>query len=345
MIRFGLLLAGALLGLTTLSAVSLTAQQGQCRDAWVTQAVREVTGRAPNGSGDSGECNFRNYGGGQWSSYPDLVNKVRAHFASTTPTPAAAPQGQCRDPWVAQAVREVTGRAPNGTGDSGECNFRNYGGGQWSSYPDLVAKVRTHFASAPIGGDAPANAPASASARVGQVGYQYSGVTEYCFGAVGPKCDGAPNAGVTRNADGTVTMKVSVGSILHDNCCLKYPPTQGDPGGKFCNGPISEFSHNGQCVLEWDKAFWNTIHDGRQWDATFNPNQRAELIVTQARVSRFQDRLLNQSGRQYQGFETTDTRKLSAKAGTALDVGDEAFCASGRAVRKNWLAKEWIECQ
>lgn len=54
------------------------ADAGNCRDPWVTQAVREVTGRAPNGDYESGECRYTNYGGGQWSSYPDLLNKVRA---------------------------------------------------------------------------------------------------------------------------------------------------------------------------------------------------------------------------------------------------------------------------
>lgn len=188
-----------------------------------------------------------------------------------------------------------------------------------------------------------ASTPAPRGPVRGQVGYQYSDVVEYCFGAVGPKCDGAPNAGVRKNADGTVTMMVSVGSILHDNCCLQYPPAEGNPGGKFCNGPLTEYNNNGKCHDEWDKAFWNTLADGRQWEWTFDPNQRAELIVTDARPSRFQDRALR-STRHYTGRETTDTRRLKAPAGTALDVGDEAFCESGRAEKKSFAAKEWIEC-
>jgi hypothetical protein len=54
------------------------AHAGQCRDPWVTQAVKDVTGHWPNGDYESGECRYTNYGGGQWSSYGDLVNKVRA---------------------------------------------------------------------------------------------------------------------------------------------------------------------------------------------------------------------------------------------------------------------------
>lgn len=49
----------------------------------VTSAVPQVTGRVPNGSGNSGDCNIYRYGGGHWSSYSDLVNKVRVAFGDT----------------------------------------------------------------------------------------------------------------------------------------------------------------------------------------------------------------------------------------------------------------------
>ncbi len=49
---------------------------GPCRDQWVGQAVQEVMGRPANGSGDTGECNPKNYGNANWSSYQDLLNKV-----------------------------------------------------------------------------------------------------------------------------------------------------------------------------------------------------------------------------------------------------------------------------
>ena len=121
-----------------ISAVSTSAFAGQCRDPWVTRAVEQVTGHVPSGSYESGDCNIYNYGGGHWSSYPDLVNKVRAHFGIRT-------AGVCNDPWVTSAVRQVTGRVPNGSGNSGDCNIYRYGGGHWSSYSDLVNKVRVAF--------------------------------------------------------------------------------------------------------------------------------------------------------------------------------------------------------
>jgi len=120
--------------------VSNSAIAGQCGDPWVNQAVQQVTGHAPNGSGGYGDCNIQNYGGGHWSSYQDLVNKVRAHFGGAT-----AASGNCQDAWVTSAIKQVTGRAPNGSGRSGECDIHRYGGGQWSSYADLVNKVQAAF--------------------------------------------------------------------------------------------------------------------------------------------------------------------------------------------------------
>ncbi|HEX7889241.1 MAG TPA: hypothetical protein VF522_07790 [Ramlibacter sp.] len=57
----------------------------------------------------------------------------------------AANAGACKDPWVTRAIQEVKGRAPQGSGSSGECDIHRYGGGRWSSYPDLVGKVKTAF--------------------------------------------------------------------------------------------------------------------------------------------------------------------------------------------------------
>ena len=131
-------------------AMAGAAQAGNCRDPWVTRAVTQVTGHAPNGSYESGDCSITNYGGGHWSSYPDLVNKVRAHFGMQS-----SANGVCHDPWVTSAIKQVMGRAPNGSGNSGECNIYRYGGGHWSSYGDLVSKVKIAFGMVPKMDNAP----------------------------------------------------------------------------------------------------------------------------------------------------------------------------------------------
>lgn len=66
------------------------AEAGQCRDPWVTRAVTQVMGRAPIGAGDTGECATTRYGGGHWSGYEDLVNKVKVAFGRTSPPPVAS---------------------------------------------------------------------------------------------------------------------------------------------------------------------------------------------------------------------------------------------------------------
>lgn len=108
---------------------------GVCRDPWVTKAVSQVTGKPPKGQDDRGECNIRLYGNGRWSSYEDLVKKVKEAFASFTPE-------VCRDPWVTKAVSQVTGRPPKGYGEVGECDMYLYSNGSWSDYSILLSKVR-----------------------------------------------------------------------------------------------------------------------------------------------------------------------------------------------------------
>jgi hypothetical protein len=127
---------------------------GQCADPWVSQAVKQVKGSI-NGAGATGDCNIRNYGGGHWTTYNDLVTKVQAYFHPPAPSPVA---GMCTDPWVTQAVRAVKGSV-NGSGTAGDCNIANYGGGHWTSYADLQNKVQAFFhppAPAPIPAPRPA---------------------------------------------------------------------------------------------------------------------------------------------------------------------------------------------
>lgn len=88
----------ALTGLMILTALAFvpTAQAGTCRDPWVDQAIREVTGREPNGSYESGECNIQNFNNASWSSYLELKRYVRGYFAnrpSYTPAPTVSSSG------------------------------------------------------------------------------------------------------------------------------------------------------------------------------------------------------------------------------------------------------------
>ena len=80
------------------------------------------------------------------------ANLVLAGMAHAQPNPSQADTNNarnnpCSDPWVSLAVSVVktqggaVGRAA-GSGNTGECDVALYGGGQWSSYADLLQKVR-----------------------------------------------------------------------------------------------------------------------------------------------------------------------------------------------------------
>lgn len=112
-----------------MAAAATPARAQQCTDPWITQAIRELWGRAPSGSGATGECAINLYGGGSWGSYTELKNLVLSSKF-------------CGDPWVGEAVYLQYGRRPAGSGSIGECNPMLYTG-YWTSYPDLKTKVRS----------------------------------------------------------------------------------------------------------------------------------------------------------------------------------------------------------
>jgi len=151
---------------------------------------------------------------------------------------------------------------------------------------------------------------------------------ERCFGGIGNGCDGVAGiAPSTRRQDGTIDLRVSVGSILHDNCCLR------NPEGHQCRGytVMQETFGNDACAAEWRKAVYNT-RDGRLWTGRFGPYP----------CSNTEDDLTDKPGRQtavpsFLGgltpvteLETASSRRLAAPPGTRLDATDAAFCASGR---------------
>ena len=61
--------------------------------------------------------------------------------AQQNPTVRPQDRSPCRDPWINIAVRELKGRAPNGSHESGECNIHLYNGARWNSYAELKGYV------------------------------------------------------------------------------------------------------------------------------------------------------------------------------------------------------------
>jgi len=102
-----------------------TGAAGPCRDPWVSSAFRIVFQRDANATGDNGECNYRNFGGGSWNSYQDLMWKVAWYRAykelglvrggAAIDASLASPQGVT--PSLIAAITDVTGKAPEGEVD------------------------------------------------------------------------------------------------------------------------------------------------------------------------------------------------------------------------------------
>jgi hypothetical protein len=118
------------------AAAPAPAANGACHDPWITQAVGLVAGRAPSGSGVTGECAPANYTG-SWSSYADLVIKVGNHLNW--------PHGKCNDAWIEQSYVDAKGVLPSGTGVQGQCASALYNHGTWKTYPELLGYVKTYL--------------------------------------------------------------------------------------------------------------------------------------------------------------------------------------------------------
>jgi hypothetical protein len=126
-----------------------------------------------------------------------------------------------------------------------------------------------------------------------------------CVGAVGPMC-GELLATGTKCGDAPGGIKsVSVGSILHDNCCiLNYPD------GYNCNNG----GNNNVCKDEFNKAVKN--FKKREWKAYFSgdPDNISPVPARISNPMHFQ--------------ETVATSRLSAPAGTKLNKTDADYCQS-----------------
>jgi hypothetical protein len=187
-----------------------------------------------------------------------------------------------------------------------------------------------------IGVDGPGPAPKPVIVKDAAHGWNdKAGQWERCFGAIGGGCDGAPGADAKKNPDGSITVWVAVGSIMHDECCYANGPSavwckpgeSKDPGRiAYDEGP----GRNGACRAEWDKASHN-VFDIRRWRVTLPAYTAAEggddLTPMPSRRGQVQ---LNGRWIDYKGSESPATLRLKAPAGTRLDEQDEAFCASGR---------------
>mmetsp|Transcript_4442 Transcript_4442/g.7753 ORF Transcript_4442/g.7753 Transcript_4442/m.7753 type:complete len:317 (-) Transcript_4442:155-1105(-) len=167
-----------------------------------------------------------------------------------------------------------------------------------------------------------------------------------CVGAIGVDCDGVPYdldfgpvgtitvnlAAPVHSSGGVSVIKTSVGSILHDLCCIK------NPQGAFCTGtnyPIDETinlwgnaDNSCACIMEWRKAAWNLLR-GRYWEASFNEAAFSSDLNAVPGLIR-ESWLPTGSGTNYISYksnwgleENGATAQLCAPSGTKLDCPSE----------------------
>ena len=75
-----------------------------------------------------------------------VIRKIGFLLAATTfitlSLEGSAQAGQCTDPWITKATKEVTGALPTGSKNSGDCNINKYNNGKWNSYNELLGYVK-----------------------------------------------------------------------------------------------------------------------------------------------------------------------------------------------------------
>ena len=182
--------------------------------------------------------------------------------------------------------------------------------------------------------------------------YNGDGKTEECFGGVGPGCKGITGkeakdspfgsqgliskSGCTTVIDGRYrNCWTNMGSIRHDNCCVRYP------GGKWCGGPgtdgqpAAESNHNGKCDSEWHDAVWD-VATGKTYGFTYDyVNHEPDLTPSGTSLN----------GR-YDLGEAFYTTRLCVDAGAELRQKEDAgFCCSGNIREESgWFWSKVIKC-
>ena len=189
---------------------------------------------------------------------------------------------------------------------------------------------------------------------------------EACFGAIGQACKsqtvpdhsippknlvdlGVPVAQLEQNC--SISEAVSVGSIMHDNCCMSFPD------GIYCKADPLDFGAEIQgaltslnCHREWRKAVYDVL-EHRYWFEKFGPyladvygalqkgDSGVDTTVTARKGFTYGPNGVQDRPYRWAGPERAATARLKAPSGTKLEIGDVAFCASGQFREEEWCMK------
>jgi hypothetical protein len=176
---------------------------------------------------------------------------------------------------------------------------------------------------------------------------------ERCFGAIGQSCKSQAEMGIFQAtppgagmplarvaSDCSIVEMVSVGSIIHDNCCHAHPD------GLYCtNAPgdrLADETSDLACHREWRKAVYDVI-EHRYWAEHFGPyyenNNSDDMALAQGPKRQtvtygpfgVQDAPISS-----EVTETMASRRMMAPSGQKLEIGDASFCRSGRFREEGW---------
>lgn len=111
-----------------------------------------------------------------------------------------------------------------------------------------------------------------------------------CFGGSGNQCDGGdPNHPITLDNTGCMAEGyATIGSIMHDNCCLNVPTGYFCDGAGFLKSLAATTVGHGQsdretCGQEWNKASNDSIYK-RGWQVFFGPYFKGDVTDDMTRV-------------------------------------------------------------
>jgi hypothetical protein len=140
-----------------------------------------------------------------------------------------------------------------------------------------------------------------------------------------------------------ISEAVSVGAIMHDNCCISYPDgmyCKEDPLdiGREISGALSSI----KCHREWRKAVYDVLQQ-RYWFFKFGPylsdgkgDAGLDTTVTTRLGYTYGPNGVQDLPYQWAGPERLASARLKAPSGQKLEYQDAAYCSSGRFREEGW---------
>ena len=159
-----------------------------------------------------------------------------------------------------------------------------------------------------------------------------------CFTGIGSGCShNAPGAGPwTPNCEeGTITGWISLGSILHDQCCVDNPSE-----GIMCDGDFNDLDprlSDRPCYKEWWEASYDNLFEV-QWQADFNPDYPVGEYYNKenyTRIAPYNAKI---------PINDIDSEYYAGKPEDYCMSGEFEKDDNGNPIEYSWLGKKYCKC-